>query len=144
MMLFIDTPHKEFYEGRAAAYEGDAGLDLFFPKDVIIPSKSTMLIDFEVKCQMNGEDRKPVSYYLYPRSSIYKTPLRMANSVGIIDAMYRHSIKAAVDNTSEQDYTILRGTRLFQICAPTLSSFRVQLCDLQDSSRGEGFGSSGV
>lgn len=144
MMLFIDTPHKEFYQGRATAYEGDAGLDLFIPNDITIPSKSTMLVDFGVKCQMNGEDGKPVSYYLYPRSSIYKTPLRMANSVGIIDAMYRHSIKAAIDNTSEKDYTILKGTRLFQICSPTLCSFKIQLCDLQESSRGEGFGSSGI
>lgn len=144
MKLFIDTQHKKFYEGTAAAYEGDSGLDLFFPNDITVPAKTTVLIDFEVKCQMNGEDGKPISYYLYPRSSIYKTPLRMANSVGIIDSMYRYSIKAAVDNISEKDYKVLKGTRLFQICAPTLCSFRVELCDLQDSSRGEGFGSSGV
>ena len=34
------------------------------------------------------------SYYLYPRSSISKTPLRMSNSTGIIDAGYRGEIIA--------------------------------------------------
>lgn len=145
MKLFIDTPHKNFYKERAAAYEGDAGLDLFFPNDVTIPAKSTVLVDFEVKCKMiEHHNAACVSYYLYPRSSIYKTPLRMANSVGIIDSMYRHNIKAAVDNTSENDYTVVKGTRLFQICAPTLSTFYVEFCELEESTRGKGFGSSGV
>ena len=143
MKLFIDTPHEKFYQGRTVAYEGDSGLDLFFPNDVLVPAKSTVLVDFEVKCMMTGDDDKPVSYYLYPRSSIYKTPLRMANSVGIIDSMYRHSIKVPVDNISEKDYTILKGTRFFQICSPNLSSFKVELEELQESTRGSGFGSSG-
>ena len=39
-----------------------------------------------------------VSYYLYPRSSVStKTPLRLANSVGIIDSGYRGNIKAVFD-----------------------------------------------
>ena len=36
-------------------------------------------------------------FYVYPRSSISKTPLRMANSVGIIDSGYRGNLKFAVD-----------------------------------------------
>ena len=54
-------------------------------------------------------------YYLYPRSSISKTPLRLCNSVGIIDAGYRGNIMAFVDNIDE-DYDL--GTRLFQLCDP--------------------------
>ena len=38
---------------------------------------------------------KNIGYYLYPRSSISKTPLILANSVGIIDSGYRGNIKAA-------------------------------------------------
>ena len=35
---------------------------------------------------INSKENKNISYYLYPRSSISKTPLILANQVGIIDA----------------------------------------------------------
>ena len=38
-----------------------------------------------------------------PRSSISKTPLRMSNSVGLIDGGYRGEIMASVDNISDDD-----------------------------------------
>ena len=86
-----------------------------------------------------------VPYYLYPRSSISKTPLRMSNSVGIIDAGYRGNLMASVDNVSGEDYQIQRGQRLFQICP--WNDFKVTLevvDELSDSDRGNGgFGSTG-
>ena len=87
----------------------------------------------------------PVSYYLYRRSSIIKTPLRLANSVGIIDSGYRGDIIACVDNIKNVPYTIEQGTRLFQICGPTLEPIEFKLVtDLSDTQRGEGgFGSTG-
>lgn len=146
MKLFIDTEHESFYEKRIQHYEereADAGVDIFCPNDITITAKSTVLIDLEVKCKMTDKDGYSISYYLYPRSSIYKTPLRMANSVGIIDSMYRHTIKAAVDNTSDKDYLVTKGTRLFQICAPDLTNLQVEFAKLDGTERGEGFGSSG-
>ncbi len=38
----------------------------------------------------------PTGFYLYPRSSISKTRMRLANSVGIINARYRDELIAAV------------------------------------------------
>ena len=55
---------------------------------------------------MMNKDEKNVSYYLYPRSSIIKTPLRMSNSVGIIDAGYRGNIIGCVDNIGDIPYTV--------------------------------------
>ena len=47
---------------------------------------------------------KPTAYYLYPRSSMgSKTPLRLSNSVGIIDAGYRGNIIGVVDNISDRE-----------------------------------------
>ena len=37
---------------------------------------------------------------MYPRSSIYKTPLRLANNTGIIDSGYRGNLMGAFDNIS--------------------------------------------
>tara|TARA_B100000900_G_C20591082_1_gene721612 strand:+ start:1586 stop:2140 length:555 start_codon:yes stop_codon:yes gene_type:complete len=84
------------------------------------------------------------SYYLYPRSSLSKTPLRMSNSTGIIDAGYRGNIIAKVDNISNDEYRIEKGTRLFQICSPSLEEIELEVVDeLSDTTRGSGgFGST--
>ena len=69
----------------------------------------------------------------------------MANSVGIIDAGYRGTIMAAVDNISDEDYTIKVGQRLFQICGRYLEPIYLTLVEeLSESERGNGgFGSTG-
>ena len=142
---------KKYYENHSTFNEGDSGLDLFFKEDKLIKSGETLFIDFGIKCEMepvstswDSEPLPSVSYYLYPRSSISKTPLRMANSVGIIDAGYRGNIIAAVDNTSSEDYTIKAGERLFQICSPNLQPLDLLVVDeLSLSERGaNGFGST--
>lgn len=88
---------------------------------------------------------KPTGYWLVPRSSISNTPLRMSNSIGLIDAKYRGYIMAKVDNLSEHSYHIAKGTRLFQLVGPTLEPITFELVNqLSDTSRGEGgFGSTG-
>lgn len=75
-----------------------------------------------------------------------KTPLRLSNSVGIIDAGYRGEIKGIVDNLDkEQDYCIRAGTRLFQLCSPVLGPISFEMANtLSETARGEGgFGSTG-
>ena len=82
---------------------------------------------------------------LLPRSSISKTPLRLSNSVGLIDSGYRGVIQAPVDNISDEDYVIEEGTRLFQIVNSPLETFKdIEIVDtLGDTDRGEGgFGST--
>jgi dUTP pyrophosphatase len=84
-------------------------------------------------------------FFLLPRSSISKTPLRLANSVGLIDPTYRGTLMAALENTSSGDITIHAGTRLMQVCVPSLMPFRVEWADyLPATARGAGgFGSTG-
>ena len=116
---------------------------------------ASAIVDHHVKCAMkmytthNGVYN--VGYYLYPRSSTgSKTPLRLANSVGIIDSGYRGNIIAVFDNISGVDYTIEQYQRLVQICPPDISYpfIVVIVSDLKelgcDTMRGSGgFGSSG-
>jgi len=125
---------------------GDAGLDLYCPGDMIIEPGDTKQIDLKIQCEGFSEnDGRNVCYYLYPRSSISKTPLRLANSVGIIDAGYRGNIIAAVDNRGNEPYQIKKGQRLFQIVGRYLEPIDLYLVEeLSDSERGnEGFGSTG-
>ncbi len=137
---------KEFYENHNSAYEGDVGIDLFIPHDVNIPAKSTYMIDLEISCELvNPLSGCNYGYHIYPRSSISKTPLRLSNSVGVVDAKYRHTLKISLDNHSNNPYNLVRGQRLVQICSGTLEPMKFFLVDeLSESDRGEGFGSSGL
>ena len=94
----------------------------------------------------NGVDDIPSPFYLYARSSIYKTPFILANNVGIIDSGYRGNICAALYNTHSTPEVVEMGKRIAQICMPDLSfNFHVKLVEeLDDTSRGSGgFGSTG-
>lgn len=132
----------------------DSGLDLYVLNDVFVKIGQTSFIDLGIQCEMVNHDKK-IGYFLVPRSSISKTPLILANSIGIIDSGYRGNIIAAVKyipynlNSIENEpmeYKINKGTRLFQICSPTLEPFTTEVSNtLSDSQRGsEGFGSTGV
>ena len=91
-----DESVEQFYKNYSSYHEGDSGLDLFVPNDIEVKCGETVFIDLKIKCEMLNDEKDNISYSLYARSSISKTPLILANSVGIIDAGYRGSIKAAV------------------------------------------------
>ena len=132
---------RELYENHSHFHTGDAGLDLFVVEDQIIPAKSTQPIPLQIACE--NLDNK--AYYLFPRSSISKTPLRLANSIGLIDGGYRGELIGMVDNIYNEDFHVKRGERYFQLVAVDSSPIDFELVkELSKSSRGEGgFGSTG-
>jgi dUTP pyrophosphatase len=156
MHLLVKTENtelKELYNGHSTFHEGDSGFDLFTVEDINIePGKISYIIDLQISCEaFRSKDEKElgnISYYLYPRSSMgAKTSLRLANSVGIIDAGYRGTLKAIVDNIDHDNPVIIpKGTRLFQICSPILGPITYENADtLSETSRGEGgLGSTGA
>lgn len=85
----------------------DSGFDLFIAIEHFMRKYTQCMINHFIRacCYVknktyvldNNDEYIPSAYYLYPRSSISKTPLRMANSVGIIDSGYRGKIMAKVD-----------------------------------------------
>ena len=151
MKLFVkplNDATKIFYKNHSTYHPGDSGLDVFFPNTITIEAHTTKIIDLEIQCEAYNEESNNfdnLSYWLVPRSSISKTPLRMANSVGIIDSGYRGNLMVAVDNIRNESYTIEKGQRLFQICGPQLEPITMDIVDeLSNSERGSnGFGSTG-
>jgi len=126
----------------------NAGFDLLTPNKIEITTKIFKL-NTEIICAMFDSNNNPVSYFLYPRSSIIKTNFRLANSVGIIDSGYRGNIIGVFDNNSN-DYTFIEQyLRLLQLCAPNLNPIIVEIVDSLDklsdkTERGTGgFGSTG-
>lgn len=141
----------------------NSGFDIFLPKDKIfdIELYSTM-IDFEIKTEMvyynkYEKSEENSAFYLFPRSSLSKTPLMLSNHTGIIDSGYRGSIKGAFRWLNSipvrlpnipNEYFMEKHTRLLQICHPSLCPILVEIVnesDLSTTSRGSGgFGSTGI
>ena len=109
----------------------DAGIDLYTPSGQVIKNLThSNKINLGVKCSMQFIDKglvMPCGYYLYMRSSTgSKTPLRLSNSVGIMDAGYRGEVMAYFDNIQKDEhyhntYLVEEGDRLVQICPPNIT-----------------------
>ena len=162
------------YNSTKSSLHRDSGFDLFVSNTILVNDieigsfKQTIEIDHMIVASLYSESkieeflptteedelsylktkilRTPLPYYLYPRSSIAKTPLRLANSVGIIDSGYTGHLKAMVD--CWDNFEIKKGMRLFQLCAPDLKPFDkiVIVHSLsKETNRGDkGFGSTGI
>ena len=169
ILLKIENPKANPYWDKIAGTPGvstlwdvgmmttapDSGLDLPCPEAVTIAAGETKIIDLGVKTEafiyrmshgISAPTKVPCAYYIFPRSSISKTPLRLANSVGIIDSGYRGNLMLALDNIKNVDYTIEAGQRLAQLCSPDLKPIRFSFTreKLSKTTRGAGgFGSTG-
>ena len=166
---------KEFYTRNIHYQSNDnAGFDLFVAKDTMIPRGTVALLDLGCRARLvrchPDEMEEDVHFWLAPRSSIWKSDVMMANSMGIIDRTYRGLLMGAVTpiHTSESEMRVVNGTlvrvyadcdsldrvqvsiakgqRLFQMVAPDMGWIKeVRIVDsLPETSRGEGgFGSTG-
>ena len=140
-------------EEKMESYCFNAGFDLFCPEDTESIGAQKVTLNHKIISCMKMKNIY-VSYYLYSRSSTpLKTPLRLANSVGIIDSGYRGHIKAVFDNKNDYDfmeYNIEFGSRLAQLCPPNLEyPMKIYIVDNVESlgitNRGTGgFGSTGI
>lgn len=127
----------------------NAGFDLYCAKTQPVVGENVTLLDLGVKAVMKenttGENQH---YWLAPRSSIWKSGVTMANSMGIIDRSYRGVLMGAVIPYKSESVTIEAGTRIFQILPPDMGTITsVYLHDMtliDTTARGEGgFGSTG-
>ena len=125
------------------AHNTDAAADLYALEDTVLKGPSLgNKIRTGVKIQL------PEGWLalIIPRSSIgAKTPLRLSNSVGLIDSGYRGELGVLYDNIDVNDVTIHKGDRIAQLLVMPSYRFQAKVVDsLEDSDRGEGgFGSSG-
>lgn len=152
---------KYFNHGQFHA--GDSGLDLFVVEDERFLAGETKLVNMGVRCQAYTlkndlwsrivrlfKKKTPdthkvyVGYWLLPRSSIYKTPLMMCNSVGVIDQGYTGHLCMPLRNVSQTTYTVKAGERLCQIVGPQHNPLEMDIVsNLRGTSRGTGgFGST--
>ena len=125
------------------ATDGAGAFDFYSAEEVDIKGLEVMAIDLGVAMDV------PEGYVmlLFPRSSIGKnTPLRMANSVGVIDSDYRGTIHALYENNDICPVLVKKGDRIAQgIIVPIPKVEFEEVEELSTTERGEGgFGSTGV
>ena len=129
----------------------DSGFDLFCPENIEWQdfNISSYMLDHKISCAMTYKG-KFVGYYLYMRSSTpVKTPLRLANNVGIIDSGYRGAIKAYFD-IKGSNFNFVKGHRYMQICPPNIGlPMKVVIVDaisvlgVNNARASGGYGSTG-
>ena len=154
-----DAVAKSFYESYIASDGSASGVDVFIHTDItIMPRIAGVLIPLGIRVvcvRTNNVAYKNQPFLLMPRSSIYKTGLSMANSVGLIDVDYRGELKAPVYNHTNNPIHIKKGTSLFQLVSITYQHSSLIVCNpeinpifiesiFNKTARGEGgFGSTG-
>ena len=171
----MDDPTKELYitnltsmypnnvinpDGSYTFYptEDNAGIDLWTATSQEVSGTIVQLLNLGVIGRMTRDSysidgleksSSDVHYWLAPRSSIWKSGITQANSIGVIDKTYRGNLMGAVvliDKT--QTVTIPQSTRLFQVVAPNMGFISninlLPLSAVDITSRGSGgFGSTG-
>lgn len=130
------------------ATEGAAAYDCFVYDGIEEVCYETHVI---IKCPLGFCIEIPKGYvgYLMPRSSIYKTPFQLANSVGVIDSDYRGEVVACFRLSykaiisGEEFYNI--GERCCQLIIMELPSIELEIVsELSETLRADGgFGSTG-
>lgn len=148
------------------ANDGDAGLDIYSPKEYTINPGETKIIPTGIKVAIP----KGYAILIQPRSGqSVKTKLRIANTPGLIDSGYRDEIGVIIENIEPpfkdieyhfddngkiiidsilhgQAYTIAEGQRFAQmrlVQVPTASFVQVDSVANLGEDRGGGFGHTG-
>jgi len=121
--LYLCTEHVEqkaaLKKGIASYRPTDSGFNLPLLGAVVPPTKgkAARLNSLIAGCVVSATEG-PSPFLILPRSSTgSKTPLRLANSVGLIDAGYRGELLVCVDNVSDFDFIVPEGGLFFQLCA---------------------------
>jgi dUTP pyrophosphatase len=134
----------------------DAGFDLFAPEASRFTSSGVNKLDYKIMCSAKIFENSAkiniynTGFYMYPRSSISKSNIRLANNVGIVDAGYRGHLIGMFDVAYKNEVDINKFDRHLQICAPGLIPIIVKIVDSlqelgEETSRGDGgFGSTGI
>jgi dUTP pyrophosphatase len=146
---------REMYVNAADAYNNtpysqrNSGFDLFCnPVDADLDySDHAVLVGQGCKVVATDMSRN-IAFWLAPRSSISRTQFRLANSLGLIDATYRGTIKAAFNRIQNNGPLPEYGQRLCQLAVADLTPWsRIVIVDElpgPDTARGAGgFGSTG-
>ncbi|WP_297429115.1 dUTP diphosphatase [Clostridium sp.] len=125
------------------AHAGDAGLDLYAVKELILKPGERGLVHTGIQIELP----KNTEAQIRPRSGLaLKSGITTLNSPGTIDEGYRGEIGVILINHSNEVFKIEPGMKIAQmVIKPVFKVDIIETSELSDSDRSEkGFGSSGI
>lgn len=114
----------ERYNATDYSTERNSGFDLYCDTDYTVEQMKTTFIKFGViaaNAVNVAHIREPgpnsLAFWLMPRSSISKTRLMCANSMGLVDKAYRGPLMGAtkLDGSHFAEVNVTAGDRLYQV-----------------------------
>ena len=126
------------------AHEGDAGLDLYAVKELILKPGERGLVHTGIQIELP----KNTEAQIRPRSGLaLKHGITTLNSPGTIDEGYRGEIGVILINHSDETFKVEEGMKIAQMVVKPI--VKVEITEVEelsdDTERKEnGFGSSGI
>lgn len=125
------------------AHQGDAGLDLFTPVEIILTPLQRKLVKLGFAIAI------PEGFVgmVCPRSGLAaNNGITVLNAPGIIDTGYRGEVGVVLINISNESVTLKQGSKIAQLLVVPYSSVNPEWVGfLDETDRGEGgFGSTGI
>lgn len=120
------------------AKEGDAGMDVF----AVSKEKNEKYVEYGTGLAFEIPENHAM--LIFPRSSLSKKDLVLANHVGVLDSGYRGELKLRFKKVGEEIYGV--GDKIGQIMILPYPKIEFQeSSELSSTSRGDGgFGSTGI
>lgn len=125
------------------ATHGSAGYDFYAPIDITLAKGEALVIPTFIRCKIE----EGWVLLLLPKSGLgYKTHMRMANTVGVVDSDYYNSsneghISVKIINGNNTPLVIEKGMKLFQALLVPYGLAETEGEELKE--RDGGFGSTG-
>ena len=123
------------------AHIGDAGLDLFSPKKILLKTGEKVIIDTKIKIDLP----EGTVGLIWDKSSL-GCVFGVKVLGGVFDQNYKGTYTIGLINLSKKDYQIEKGDKICQLLIQPIVNVKVKLVDKisNDSPRGsKRFGSSG-
>lgn len=121
--------------------DGAGAIDFYNPCDCMVPIGKGFIYGLGIAVELAKDE----VLLIVPRSSTgVKTPLRVSNSMGVIDSDYRGEIAIVLDNECEP-YKLKKGERIAQGLIIKIDKYEIKEVDeLSETKRGgNGFGHTG-
>lgn len=125
------------------AHQGDAGLDLYAARDLVIPPSEVRVVPTGIAVELPLGTEAGIR----PRSGLAREwTVTVLNSPGTIDEGYRGEIGVVLINHGSKTFHVKRGARVGQLVIQRRLEVEVLEVDrLSETDRGDGgFGSTGV
>lgn len=118
---------KELYGKRR---HNNGSVDLYISENVTIPPYVLgYQVPLSIEIVLLDEYGNNLPYFIMPRFNIHKTPLRLSQSLGLVDSRFQREPALYIDNLSDESFCLYQGDLYFQLIHPSVNGIDVKTVD---------------